>query len=411
MVLSAIAIAGAYFFDIFHSIPARRSNESAYLIVGAYESLKLVLLFAFGYFICTRFLTRAEDRVSKIRTTIGFALIAILIFALMVVATNQLVAVAWAFVAGAIWRTSKVGAEFSQSEQPIASALLLAFVFVIPLIQLHGRSLTPLTVVPLIFFVALALKVAFMWLTARFAAAPRDTNPVLSTALPGEVAILLLGFGVTRWAIDSPVYLTIVGYALLSSLVTPAIFHLRKKTELAMQVRSKTMKRTLKVVCGLLVFSAASVSLSGSNAFAQKPDTNQSIQLGRGMSVLAPGLMEIGARTNLFLSLGDKIPLTAEQTKKLQDLLFEIQMYTFQKESDLDVADAEMRRLMTRDSIDLTAVRAKMKEFEEIRVEASMKRIETLLKAINLLTHEQHTRIILLAREAEQQQKPGTQSF
>lgn len=169
------------------------------------------------------------------------------------------------------------------------------------------------------------------------------------------------------------------------------------------------MKRTLKAVCGLLVFYAAIASLGNANVQAQQADTN--VQLGRGMSVLAPGLMEIGAKTNLFLSLGDKIPLTTEQTKKLQDLLFEIQMYTFQKESDLDVLDAEMKRLMTRDSIDLNAVRAKMKEFEEIRVEASMKKIETLLKAINLLTHEQHTRIILLAREPEPQQKQGTQSF
>ena len=156
------------------------------------------------------------------------------------------------------------------------------------------------------------------------------------------------------------------------------------------------------------------IAASAATVFAQKPRAEtprQEVQLGSGMSVFAPGLMEISAKTNLFLTLADKIPLTAEQQKKLEDLVFEVQMYSFQKDADLDVADAEMKRLLTRDNIDLGAVRAKMKEFEDIRVEADMKKIETLLKAIGLLTHEQHTKIILLARQPDQPAKPSTQIY
>lgn len=81
-------------------------------------------------------------------------------------------------------------------------------------------------------------------------------------------------------------------------------------------------------------------------------------------------------------------------------------MYSFQREADLDVADAELKRLLTRDTVDLVAVKAKMKEIGDIRIEVDTKKIETLLQAINALTHEQHTQIILLAREPEAPDKP-----
>ena len=124
------------------------------------------------------------------------------------------------------------------------------------------------------------------------------------------------------------------------------------------------------------------------------------------MSVIAPGLMEIGSKTRLFLLFGDKIPLSLEQQKKLEDLYFRVQMYSFQREADLDVADAEFRRLLTRDTVDLNAVKAKMKEIEAIRVEVDLKKIETLLQAINVLTHEQHKQIIVLAKDLEEASKP-----
>jgi Spy/CpxP family protein refolding chaperone len=117
------------------------------------------------------------------------------------------------------------------------------------------------------------------------------------------------------------------------------------------------------------------------------------------MSLIAPGLMQIGSETNFFLLIADQIRLTEEQRATLEELVFEFQKYSVQKLADLNVADAELERLLTRDKIDLDAVRAKVKEIEAINTEVKMRRIESLLKAINTLTHEQHLKIVTLVRE------------
>jgi hypothetical protein len=90
VVFTGLAILAVYFYDIFAVIRNPRSSASVYIIVALYESLKLLLLFASAYFICSRFLARAEGRISAARTTIGFVLIAVLIFALVAITTNQL---------------------------------------------------------------------------------------------------------------------------------------------------------------------------------------------------------------------------------------------------------------------------------------------------------------------------------
>ena len=162
-----------------------------------------------------------------------------------------------------------------------------------------------------------------------------------------------------------------------------------------------------KILCA--TFCIAIISFSNTTTTAQQPSSQpaaQEVQLGSGMSVITPGLMEIGSRTKLFLVFADKVPITPDQQRKLETLFFEVQMFSVQREADLDVADAELKRLLTRDTIDLGAVRAKMREIENIRFETDMKRIETLLRAIGFLSHEQHMKIILLARDLESATKP-----
>ncbi len=174
------------------------------------------------------------------------------------------------------------------------------------------------------------------------------------------------------------------------------------------------MKSRMKTVLSIVVCSLAIVAFSNRTSSAQqaaKEPVAQEIELGSGMSVITPGLMEIGSKTRLFLVFGDKISLTAKQRNKLEDLYFRIRMYSFQREADLDVSDAELKRLLTRDTVDLSAVKAKMKEIEAIRVEVDIKKIETLLQAINALTHEQHTQIIVLARDLEEGSKPRSPTY
>jgi Kef-type K+ transport system membrane component KefB len=202
-----------------------------YFVVPLYESVKLLVFFAFAYFISSRFLARAEGHISASRTTIGFALIAILLFALAAITTNQLGAIAWAFVAGALWRRSEIGKRFSARERPLASATLISFVFLPVLLQSHGRRLTGFLSLIIAVLAAMILKWVFVWLGMK----TRGTSysePMRNAAVmvgPGEVAILFLGFGMTRWVIDAQVYFGMLGYALLSNVSIPLVWHVASK--------------------------------------------------------------------------------------------------------------------------------------------------------------------------------------
>lgn len=413
VVFTALAMLAVYYYDIFAVIRhARVASASVCLIVALYETVKLLVLFAFAYFISSRFLARAEGRISAARTTIGFVLISILLFALAAITTNQLGAIAWAFVAGALWRRSEIGKRFSKSERPLASATLISFVFLPVLLQSHGRRLTGFLSLIIAVLAAIVLKWVFVWVGMRLGGTSSRDSMRNSAAMVGpvEVAIMFLGFGVTRWAIEPPVYFGILGYALVSSVFIPLVWHVAvaPRRLVGLGIRN-AMKSRVKTVLCLLVFSFAIVSFSSSTGSAQQSvgePSRQEIQLGKGMSAITPGLMEIGSKTRLFLVFGDKIPLTEEQRKKLEDLHFWIQMYSFQREEDLDVAHSELKRLLTRDTVDLGVVKAKMKQIGEIRLDVDLKKIETLLKGIKVLTHEQHIQIILLARDSEAQVKP-----
>lgn len=158
------------------------------------------------------------------------------------------------------------------------------------------------------------------------------------------------------------------------------------------------------------IVSMAILALSSSLTFAQqKPRTQpprSQIQLGRGMNLITPGLMQIGLDTNFFLLIGDQIRLTEEQRGTLEELVFDFQKYGVQKLADLNVVDAELERLLTRDNIDLDAIRAKVKESEAINTDVKTRKIECALKAINTLTHEQHLRIVTLVQKLQTAKKP-----
>ncbi len=242
---TAFAMLAVYFYDIFAIIRhARAASATVYIIVALYETVKLLVLFAFAYFISSRFLARAEGRISAARTTIGFVLIAILIFALAAITTNQLGAVAWAFVAGALWRSSEIGKRFGENERPLASVALISFVFVPVLLQSHGRRLGG--ILPLIVAVLAAMLLKFVsgWVVMR-SGGTSSTNAMRNTGAmvgPGEVGILFLGFGITRWVIDAPVYFGILGYALLSSMLIPLWLVAAKPRAPIYQFRSEEAK-------------------------------------------------------------------------------------------------------------------------------------------------------------------------
>ncbi len=413
LALMELAILVVHFYSILSAIGGRQATIWIYTIVVLYEAVKLIVFFAFVYFVATRFLDRAEGRISTGRMSIAYLLITILIFVLAVLTISQLVALAWAFVAGALWTRSDVGRRFGASSKLSVLCLLMSLAFLPVLLQTHGRNVTSWKVVALAVILAVAAKFATIWAAALVQGVGRAQAVRVSAAMlaPGEIAIAFLGFGVTRWAVDGPTYLGILAFTFLTLLLGPLV-SMAKKIEEKKEVGA--MKLNHQKFAGAMIVAIVLVLFGSVSALAQQPQTagpRQEVKLGPGMSILAPGLMEIGAKTKLFLMIADKVSMTAAQRTKLEELYFEGQRYGVQRESDLDVADAELRRLLTRDTVDLDAVRAKIKEMAGIKSDTDMKRIEILLGAINALNHEQHTKIMLLASEPDESSKPRAQIY
>ncbi|MGH9881331.1 MAG: hypothetical protein ACRD6N_07835, partial [Pyrinomonadaceae bacterium] len=212
IILSAVSMLGLYFADVLGAIPIGRRSIFAYLIVTVYELLKVGVVFAFAYFVSSRFLTRSVGRISRSRTTIGFALISILIFALVSLTVGQLGAMAWAFFAGALWRQTDIGYEFSKRPRPLASALLLSFVFMPLPLQSHGRQVSWFMSIFVIVVVALAVKLCFAWVMLNRDPVTQEQALKLaaSIAFPGEIGILFLGFSISRWLVDAPEFFVIL---------------------------------------------------------------------------------------------------------------------------------------------------------------------------------------------------------
>jgi|CXWL01.1.fsa_nt_gi Spy/CpxP family protein refolding chaperone len=135
----------------------------------------------------------------------------------------------------------------------------------------------------------------------------------------------------------------------------------------------------------------------------------QSFDVGTGMSSINTDLMQVAAESAMFLQFSEQIGLTAEQQKKLEEAYLEAQKFSVRRQADLDVAEAELRRILSNDQVDLAAVRLKLKEVEALRAEETLRSIEAVLLAISTLSHEQHIKVILLTKQILKQELPSVQ--
>ena len=158
------------------------------------------------------------------------------------------------------------------------------------------------------------------------------------------------------------------------------------------------IKRLTPAVAVLALLAALTAAPALGQQSSRGGARREQVELGRGMSLVTPNLFEVAVRTNMFLDLGDRVQMTDGQTKQLEEILYDFQQYSVGKQADYDVADAELTRLVTRDTVNLDAVRAKVREIEALNSDVNIKKFESLLKAVRVLTHEQHMKIIALAR-------------
>lgn len=232
-IVAALILAGAlmlvvHLLGAFHLVARRASSTSAYAIVAAYELAKITLFFSFAWFIATRFLDRAAKasaRLSDVRAALGYLLIAVLVFVLGRTALGELGALAWSFMAGALFTRSEIGKRVA-GYKPAAAAMFLSVVFLPMFLQAYGRTVTRLPLLLGVIIAALIVKFGTSALAARLSGyAPRDARVMaVSTLASGEMSVALLAFGLTRWVIDGPEYFAVLFFALLSMIASPIAF-------------------------------------------------------------------------------------------------------------------------------------------------------------------------------------------
>ena len=225
LLMSILGVSLIHFMAIFHALGGKKLTFSAYLVVALYESVKAAVFFAAAYFVALRFIKRAAGRVPMTRMAVAYLLISTLFFLLAASAISQPAALAWVFMAGAVWRRTEAGRKFGESYQPIALATLAAAAFLPPLLQAHGRTMKNWPTLLAVVIAALALKFGVMWSGAKLAGLRGGEARKVAAALlsPGEVAIVLLGFAVTGWAVEGPAYYGLIAFTLLALAIGPAI--------------------------------------------------------------------------------------------------------------------------------------------------------------------------------------------
>lgn len=151
------------------------------------------------------------------------------------------------------------------------------------------------------------------------------------------------------------------------------------------------------------LLAVALLAFAGAAALAPAAEPERKWPAGAAlMSTLTPGLLQTAEETVFFLRIGADLALGESQHAALLQIAYEFEKQRLQKIADMNVADAELDRLLTRDAIDLEAVRAKVRESAAIAAAMKMVQIESLLRAVKILTHEQHLKVILLRRMAKE---------
>lgn len=217
--LAALALVAVHLLTVLGALGGK-ATAAAYTVVIPYELVKAFVVVGFGYFVTTRFLSRAEGRITGVRLNMGYGLISVLMFVLAATALGHLGALVWAFIAGAVWGRSESGRRFAAKERPAASALLLTLALLPLLLQAHGRVVTNPAVLLTVVTGALLLKFALAWGGARTAG--RDAREgagsgVAAASLPpAELAAALLGAAVTTWEVGGDVYYGVLAFTFFS---------------------------------------------------------------------------------------------------------------------------------------------------------------------------------------------------
>ena len=96
---------------------------------------------------------------------------------------------------------------------------------------------------------------------------------------------------------------------------------------------------------------------------------------------------------SLLLRNREKLGLSDDQVKKLEQLRSDFEKETIRNEADIRVAELDLNNLLQAQSADLAKVEAKIREVERLRADLRIARIRAIEKGKALLTAEQRKKL------------------
>ncbi|MBI4455284.1 MAG: periplasmic heavy metal sensor [Acidobacteria bacterium] len=127
---------------------------------------------------------------------------------------------------------------------------------------------------------------------------------------------------------------------------------------------------------------------------------------------MMPGREMGRARLLAFLLRADvqrELGITAEQRKKLEEIVFSTRKATIQERANLETHRLELTRLMRAENPDRAAINKKLQEVSDARLALSRSLVNGLLDGRAVLTKEQHDKITqFLQRRLTERVRGGT---
>jgi len=112
---------------------------------------------------------------------------------------------------------------------------------------------------------------------------------------------------------------------------------------------------------------------------------------------------------SLMLRNRDKLGLSADQVRSLEQLRNDFQKASIRNDADVRVAEMDLDALLDEPKVDMAQVEAKVREIERLRADLRIARIRTIEKGKEQLTSEQRKKLQELLSESQlSRPQPGT---
>lgn len=96
---------------------------------------------------------------------------------------------------------------------------------------------------------------------------------------------------------------------------------------------------------------------------------------------------------SLILRNREKLELSTDQARQLEQLRKDFQKDLIRKEADLRIAEMDLNTLLETQPVDMTKVEAKIREIERFRADIRVSRIRTIEKGKEQLTADQRKKL------------------